>query len=129
MTNHLHLLLETINTPTKRIIQRTHSLYASYFNKRYDTSGHLFQGRYYADMIKDVSHFLTVSKYIHLNPVDAKMVPQPEDYRWSSYAGYMSSRKDPHIKTDKVLSYFFQSPIQNYRQYVEGSDPKSRSVL
>ncbi|WP_078429801.1 REP-associated tyrosine transposase [Alkalihalobacterium alkalinitrilicum] len=119
MTNHIHLLLETIDNPTKDIIKKLHSLYAIYFNKRYKTSGHLFQGRYHAELIRDDPHFLEVSRYIHLNPVAAKMVTRPDSYRWSSYAAYNSSRSNPHIKTERILSYFPHPQKQNYQKFIE----------
>ncbi|WP_209121697.1 transposase [Alkalihalobacillus sp. BA299] len=96
ITNHIHLLLETIDIPTKEIIKKLHSVYAIYFNKRHRTSGHLFQGCYHAELINDDTYLLEVSKYIHLNPVEAKMVIRPESYRWSSYSAYISSNSDPY---------------------------------
>ena len=52
---------------------------------RSDLSGHLFQGRYFSNLINNVIELLEVSRYIHLNPVRAKMVDSPEKYMWSSY--------------------------------------------
>ncbi|WP_216831529.1 REP-associated tyrosine transposase [Alkalihalobacterium elongatum] len=127
MTNHIHLLLETKDTPTKDIIKKLHSLYAMYFNKRHDTSGHLFQGRYHAEIIHDDTYFLEASKYIHLNPVEANMVERPESYRWSSYPAYISSISNPHVCTKRILSYFPYPQKKSYQTYVNhvdaGSDP------
>ena len=119
MTNHIHLLLETIDTPTKDIMKKLHSLYAIYFNKRHRTSGHLFQGRYHAELIQTDPYLLEVSKYIHLNPVEAKMVKRPESYRWSSYTAYISSTTHPHVCTERILSYFPHPQNHNYQMYVE----------
>ncbi len=74
MQNHLHLQLETIDHPTHFIIRDLHTEYAIYFNRKYDLIGHVFQGRYGAKLILDDDYFLTVSKYIHLNPVKANIV-------------------------------------------------------
>ena len=57
-----------------------------------DGPGHLFQGRYKAEMIEDESYYWTVSRYIHLNPVRAGLVARPEDWEWSSYPGYVAAR-------------------------------------
>ena len=58
--------------------------------------GHLFQGRYRTEMIEDESHYWTVSRYIHLNPVRAGLVQRPEQWEWSSYPGYRDARRRKH---------------------------------
>ncbi|WP_100407536.1 transposase [Bacillus solitudinis] len=126
MTNHIHLLFETIDTPTKDIIKRLHSLYAIYFNKRHDMSGHLFQGRYHAELINDAPYFLEASKYIHLNPVEAKMISSPADYWWSSYSAFISSISNPYVK---ILSYFPHPQNQHYQHYVEGGQTPANKAL
>ena len=66
--------------------------YAVWSAKRRRRPGHLFQGRYKAEMIEDESDYWTVSRYIHLNPVRAGLVARPEDWEWSSYPGYAGGR-------------------------------------
>ena len=56
-------------------------------------SGHLFQGRFRGHLIEEEGYFLEVSRYIHLNPVRAKLVERPEQWPWSSYPGYHSQRQ------------------------------------
>jgi hypothetical protein len=63
--------------------------YTSYFNRRHRRSGHLLEGRFKAHLVEEEGYFLEISRYIHLNPVRAKIVDRPEAYRWSSYRGYM----------------------------------------
>ncbi|WP_235847208.1 hypothetical protein [Neobacillus niacini] len=55
-----------------------------YFNKRHRLVGHVFQGRYGLELIDSSDYLLEVSRYIHLNLVEAKMVKSPEGYRWST---------------------------------------------
>ena len=74
MDNHVHLLLKTGVEPPWRFIARVHSIYARYFNKKYNYVGALFQGRYSADIIEDDTYMLETSRYIHLNLVKARMV-------------------------------------------------------
>jgi REP-associated tyrosine transposase len=86
MTNHVHLLA-TPNTETgiSQTMQSLGRYYVRYFNKRHRRSGTLWEGRFKAAVIDSDRYFLTVSRYIELNPVRAKMVDHPADYTWSSY--------------------------------------------
>jgi putative transposase len=131
MTNHIHLQLETIDHHPQDIMKMLNSRYAMYFNKRHDLVGHVFQGRYGAELINSLVYFLEVSKYIHLNPEEAKIVISPNDYRWSSYSAYLTDSENPHITTTKILSYFSEPQRENYCRFVEevrGSDPRSAKV-
>ena len=85
MTNHVHLALEAGPTPLSRIILALHGSYSQAFNRRHRRVGHLFQGRFHAFLIEKEAYFAEVLRYVVLNPVRAKMVDRPEDYRWSSY--------------------------------------------
>lgn len=119
MTNHIHLLMETINDNPKDIMKMLHANYAIYLNKRYDLEGHVFQGRYRADLIDSLNYFLTVSRYIHLNPVEAQLVTKPEEYPWSSCRTYLLNKRNRHITTAKTLSYFPEPRRINYRKFIE----------
>ena len=119
MTNHVHLQIETINHHTKHIMKRLNSRYAMYFNKRHRLVGHVFQGRYGAEIIETKDYLLEVSRYIHLNPLEARMVNIPEKYRWSSYQAYISNKDNPYVRTDKILSYFSEPVKEKYREFVE----------
>lgn len=122
MTNHVHFLLETKEVPINRIMHAFHSSYAMLLNRRYDLTGHVFQGRYGAEIINSTDYFLKVSRYIHLNPLEAQMVQRAEDYYWSSYAAYITRVPNPHISTDKVLSYFPSPQKMHYRKFVESKN-------
>ncbi|WP_338449570.1 transposase [Niallia oryzisoli] len=120
MSNHIHLLLETINHHPQQIMSMINTQYAIYFNRRYEFIGHVFQGRYKASLIDSLQYFLEVSKYIHLNPVESGLALSPESYPWSSYNAYISSNHpNPLVTTEKVLFYFPEPKIENYRLFVE----------
>lgn len=89
MKNHVHLLIKTQKQDPSSFMRRLNSMYARYFNNKYECVGHLFQGRYYSNIITSVSELLEVSRYIHLNPVRAKITDLPEKYRWSSYTNIL----------------------------------------
>ncbi len=119
MSNHLHLQMETPENYIPDVIKAIHTRYAIYLNNKLDTDGHVFQGRYGSKIILSEKYFLTVSRYIHRNPLEANMVAKPEDYPWSSYASYINLSKDPHIDTTKTFSYFPEPANLTYREFVE----------
>lgn len=81
MTNHVHIQIEAKEKPISFYIGRINNFYAKNFNKKYNFTGHLFQSRYNAEIIKNDEYVLEVSRYIHLNPVRAKMVDKPSGNR------------------------------------------------
>ena len=92
MPNHIHLVLETTKYGNiSQIMQKLNSSYAMYVNKRRNRVGHLFQGRFFSRVVDKDSYLLELSRYIHLNPVKAGLVKEPEDYLWSSYNDYCKS--------------------------------------
>jgi putative transposase len=93
MDNHLHLLVKTPRANLGAGMQSFLSGYAIWSGRRWRRAGHLFQGRYRAEMIEDESYYWTVSRYLHLNPVRAGLVNRPEQWTWSSYPGYRDPRR------------------------------------
>jgi len=86
MTNHVHLLM----TPESKcgvseLMQALGRYYVRYFNQTHDRTGTLWEGRFRSALVESERYFLTVSRYIELNPVRAKMVCDPARYPWSSY--------------------------------------------
>lgn len=89
MPNHYHLYLETNLIGLSKIMQELNSRYTQSFNRRHKRNGPLFQGRYKAKLIDQDNYSLQLSRYIHLNPVKAKLVQRPEDWPWSSYPAFL----------------------------------------
>jgi hypothetical protein len=119
MTNHVHLQIETGDINISEIMKRINMLYAIYFNKKYRFVGHLFQDRYRSELIEKTPYLLEISRYIHLNPVRANIVPKPEMYEWSSYRVYTGDQRDRLTDTEKILGCFSPPQVQRYRQFVE----------
>ncbi len=88
MRNHYHLLLQANDKHLSQSMHLLNSSYSRYFHKKYETTGHLFQGRYRSVLVQNDGHLLEASRYIHLNPVQAGMVEQPDQYAMSSYRFY-----------------------------------------
>lgn len=119
MTNHLHMQIETTDVEIWNIMRYINLAYTKYFNNKYNFIGHLFQGRYRAEIIESDSYNLQTSRYIHLNPVKASMVERPIEYKWSSYGVYMGQVKSDIVNEQKILSYFKDNSRELYREYVE----------
>ena len=86
MTNHTHLLMTPATEKgISQVMQSLGRYYVRYVNKTYQRTGTLWEGRYKSTLVDNESYFLTVSRYIELNPVRAKMVADPAEYPWSSY--------------------------------------------
>ncbi len=94
MTNHYHLLMETPNGNISKIMHHINGAYTNYINRKRNRSGHLLQGRYKGILIDQDSYLLELSRYLHLNPVRARMVSKPEEYAYSSYKSFMSRNKE-----------------------------------
>jgi putative transposase len=106
MTNHLHALVQIADQPLGKIMQRVAIRYSRYRHRALRTSGHLFERRYKAKLIQVDAYFLTVLRYIHLNPVKARMVEDPVDYPWSSHRAFLGTESIPWLTTDFGLSLF-----------------------
>jgi putative transposase len=92
--------------------------YTTYFNVKRGRTGHLFQGRYKSLVIDADNYFQKLTRYIHLNPVKAKMVEKPEDYEWSSYNAYVDSkREDKYIDKEEIHKYLAMSR-KDYKFFV-----------
>ena len=98
MTNHVHLVVETPQANLSRFMQRLQTAYTVYFNRRYNQSGHLFQGRFGSSVVEEDEYVLKLSRYVHLNPVfvkahtnktDRERVQVLRNYPWSSYRSYI----------------------------------------
>lgn len=128
MDNHIHLQLQILSDPISIIMKHINLNYVKYFNKRHDLVGHIFQGRYGAELIDSVDYELDVSKYIHLNPVVAGMVKNAADYQWSSYRAYLSLDVNPHVCTEKILAHFPKPSSYLYKMFTEIKETPSKQT-
>jgi len=106
MTNHIHLALQAGNIPLSHGMQNLSFRYTRWINWRESRAGHLFQGRYKAVLVDGDSYLLELVRYIHLNPVRAGMIKNPEDYPWSGHRAYLGKEFLPWLTTDRVLEQF-----------------------
>ena len=98
--NHFHLLLRTGSTPLSKVMRRLMTGYAVTFNKRHKRSGHLFQNRYKSVICEEDPYLLELIRYIHLNPLRAKLVQDLKEldkYPWTGHSTILSHRKNPLV--------------------------------
>ena len=123
LPNHYHLEIETIDVSLSKIMHQINFLYSLHFRKRYHTSGHLFQDRFYSSLINKESYFWEASRYIDLNAVRAGLVKKPQDYRWSSFSIYYQNKLDSKlIDSRRFLDYGgnnLEESRLSYLQFVE----------
>jgi hypothetical protein len=117
-----HLLVETPHANLHQIMQNINTSNTVFINRKYNRSGHLFQGRYKAVLVDADSYLLGLTRYIHLNPVRSGIVREPENYPWSGHGVYLGLEVIPWLTTDWVLS-MFSSNVKRarraYRKFVE----------
>ncbi len=85
MPNHFHVLIKKEETSqVSRWIKTLQGVYAQYFNRKNDRSGHLWQDRFFSSRVRDGFHLARTLMYVEQNPVNANLVKSAEDWKWSS---------------------------------------------
>ena len=84
MTNHYHLLVETPDANLSKGMRQLNGVYTQRFNRTYNRSGHVFQGRYKAILAQKEAYLLELARYVVLNPVRARMVRTAAEWPWSN---------------------------------------------
>ncbi|WP_347488240.1 transposase [Desulfoscipio sp. XC116] len=128
MDNHVHLLIKEGTDQIDRAMKRIGVSYVYYFNKLYERIGHLFQDRFRSEPINDERYLMAAVRYIHNNPVKAKMVKSPDRYRWSSYNEYVSKEDTAAGLTSRefVLKMFSENLEEAIKQFVRFSGEQAR---
>ena len=97
ISNHFHMLLRTGSTPLSTVMRRLMTGYAVTFNIRHRRSGHLFQNRYKSVICEEDPYLLELIRYIHLNPLRAKLVEDLktlDKYPWTGHSAILGRRKN-----------------------------------
>ena len=106
MGNHVHLVIQVGDIPLSKIMQNVTFRYTRYINTRKKRIGHLFQGRYKAILVDADTYFLELVRYIHNNPVRAKLTKTADQYMFSSHRAYLGIDTLPWLTSDYVLAQF-----------------------
>jgi len=132
LPNHAHLLLRSGPRGLPPFMRRLLTGYAGDFNRRHKRHGHLFQNRYKSIVVEEDAYFRELVRYLHLNPLRAKLVrdlPALDRYPWCGHAGLLGRRPAPWQNCQAVLAWFGRSAPaarRAYRGYVKAGLPQGR---
>ena len=127
MPNHYHLLVCPADDQFSRYMQRLSISYTKAINKRYDRVGSLFQGKFRALQVNRNEQLLHLSRYLHLNPVEAGLAKRAEDWEFSSYRDYLGLRQGTLPRHDVVLEQFPDN--HDYQSFVESYVATDRNLI
>ena len=132
LPNHFHLYIRTRHGNLSKFMQSFLTSFTLKMNRKYLKCGHLFQGRFKAQLVESELYKNKLSRYIHLNPVKTKsqeelstktLKSRLDDYKWSSYRFYIGLENKPEwLDRRFVLSSWGRTAFEkmhNYRNYVE----------
>ena len=103
MSNHIHAIaVPQTDSALSDTFRNIHSTYGNWFNKKYELSGHLWQGRFYSCVLGE-SHLWAAVRYVERNPVRAGIVSRAEQYEWSSARAHVSGEFDPLLNPELPL--------------------------
>jgi len=121
MSNHFHFAIETCEIPLSKIMQGIQQSYSQYVHKKYGYVGHLYQGPYGAVLYDKDEFALNLVRYIHRNPMEARLVENPVEYPWSSHRIYMNMENCSFLEKKFVLEMFpcdEAKAIQMFNEFV-----------
>ena len=132
LPNHAHFLFRTGPIPLATLMRRLLTGYVVSFNRRHKRRGHLFQNRYKSIVCQEEIYLRELVRYIHLNPIRARIVhslPELNRYAYSGHSTLMGRRIRPWQDVEYVLSYFGKTPgraKKAYYSYVEAGIEQGR---
>lgn len=131
MDNHYHILIKTPEANISRAMRHLNGVYTQRYNRKHGTDGALFRGRYKAILVDSDAYLLHLSKYIHLNPLSARMVEALEAYPWSSYLAYIGKKPAGEwLVRDEVYAQLThkQDKAKRYHEFIHDLDIKEEII-
>lgn len=123
MPNHYHQVVTTLEANLSRAIKQLNGIYGQWWSRRHKRPGHVFQGRFHAQVVQSETYLLTACRYDVLNPVRAHLVDRPEEWRWSSYRATAGlAPVPPFVHLDVLWQALgasdVGSAVRKYREFV-----------
>lgn len=122
MDNHVHIVVKANISDLSKAIKSINIKYAMNFNQKRDRIGHVFQDRFNSEAIEDDKYLLQVIRYIHNNPVTAKMVKSPWDYHWSSYNEYINKKIIIGSQQKEFILEYFTNDLEQFQEFHKQKD-------
>lgn len=119
MSNHAHLLIHIHNDSLSNVMKNINYRYARWLNYKQKRIGHLFQGRYRSIDVDNETYIINLCRYIHYNPVEAKMVDHPSYYAWSSHHYYYGKSAPDWMETNLILTAIKNKTSFNYQDFID----------
>lgn len=135
MSNHYHLLMKSVEPCLSDAMRFFGSRFSVQINKDLNADGALFRSRFKSILVDTERYLLQLSRYIHMNPVEAGYCNLPEEYEWSSFRQFLDLEKPrAFLKRDETLKlvrnqgdyeYFVHQGIDSElrKQYEKGKCP------
>ena len=118
MDNHYHFLIKVNKDPLDEIMFNINNVFAHYLNKTSGRSGHVYGTRYKSEYVDTDNYLLWLLRYIHRNPIRAKIVAKVDDYKWSSHYFYKKGINDT-VNTDYILGVISSKKAQSILKYMK----------
>jgi REP element-mobilizing transposase RayT len=120
MPNHYHLLIETPDANLSQGMRQLNGVYTQKFNYFHHRVGHIFQGRFKAILAEKESYIGELVRYITLNPVRAKLVKTPSQWKWSGHAEIIGKTKPTGcVDIKRALKIFSHNSNQAKKNYID----------
>ena len=120
MSNHYHLAIRVGSYPMSELMRRLLGGFGAAYNRRRGRVGYVFQNRYKSILCDEDRYLLALVRYIHLNPVKARIVADLkalDSYRWTGHSALMGRRTHSWQHTAPVLAQFANTTAEARRQY------------
>ncbi len=118
MSNHIHLIVHIKDSPLSTVMQNINFRYARWANYQRKSIGHLFQARYHSINVSDEEYLINLCRYVHLNPVAAKIVDDPLGYHWSSHCCYLSCDSSTWLDINVINDIIIRKTRLNYIDFM-----------
>ena len=119
MDNHYHIIIKTLEQPIHKIMRLINTQFSKYYNKKNNRCGHTFQNRYKGIVVEDDRYLLSLVRYIHKNPLKAKICKKMQDYKYSSDNLYRTNNINGLGDIDFILSIFLDDYKNNPKKAIK----------
>lgn len=129
MGNHYHLVIKISEVPLKDIMHRINNKFSRNFNRSHKRTGHVFENRYKGILVIDDRYLLSLLRYVHQNPVMAKICEKVKDYPWSSDRLYRENNGEGIVDIDLILNILSKDRGQALKAYVDFMDENKKEDI